>query len=234
MEALILAGGLGTRLQGVVSDVPKSMAPIAEKPFLDYQLSYLKQYGITKVVLAVGYKKEVIENYFGENYKGIAIEYSVEEQPLGTGGAIFNALNHFSDESFFVLNGDTLFDIDLLKLKKLFDVEKCDAVMALRKVDDVSRYGTVSTDVSGVIDGFFEKNKKSGAGLINGGIYLINRKWFNNVGLNGKFSVETDIFEKQFSVSRFCGIACSDYFLDIGIPKDYDRAQQEFKKFKNR
>jgi len=234
MEALILAGGLGTRLQNVVNDVPKSMASILGKPFLEYQFNYLKKYGVTKIIMAVGYKKEAIQDYFGDNYCGIDIEYSIEQEQLGTGGAIVNAINHIVEEEFFVLNGDTLFDIDLNEMKKLYHDKQCDIVIALREVDDVSRYGAVSIDECNKIDGFFEKNKKSGDGLINGGIYLIKRRWFVERASKGKFSIEKDVFEKEYLHSKFYALSFNNYFLDIGIPEDYDRAQQEFKRFKIR
>ena len=116
LEAIVLAGGLGTRLKSVVSNVPKPMAPIGDKPFLEYILKYLKKNGITRAILSVGYKSEIIEEYFGNNFEGIDLVYSVEKEPLGTGGAIKKAMSKVKSNQVYIINGDTFFDINLKSL----------------------------------------------------------------------------------------------------------------------
>ena len=229
-EAIILAGGLGTRLNGVVKEVPKSMALINGRPFLEYQLNYLESWGINRVILSVGYKSEIISNYFKDKYKSIEIEYSYEDEPLGTGGGIKKAFEKVKGKYAFVFNGDTFFDVDLRKLNTFRKKKDADVLLVLRFVDDIKRYGAISYDAENIITDFSEKNKKSGEGYINGGIYLINKNYFQKFDLPEKFSIEKDFFEKYYSTHDFYGFRCSSYFLDIGIPEDYYKAQDEFKK----
>lgn len=228
-EAIVLAGGLGTRLRKVVSDVPKSMALINGKPFLEYQLNYLESWGIDHVVLSVGYKHDIIRNYFGDQFQSIAIDYAIEEKPLGTGGGIRMAFKKINSYAAFVFNGDTFFEVNL---KRLFDfrrIKETDVCLALRFTDDISRYGAVELDKDYRINGFTEKGKKTGEGYINGGVYYIRRDFFLNFDWPEKFSIEKDFFEKYFQEYAFYGIRCFSYFIDIGIPEDYARAQKEFK-----
>lgn len=163
MEAIILAGGFGTRLQQVVSDVPKPMAPINQKPFLEYILDDLKRKGISKIVLAVGYKREIIKNHFKEEYKGIKIKYSEENLPLGTGGAIKKALSYCETDDIFILNGDTFFDVDFIKMKRKHQKNHNDLTIAIKEMEKIDRYGTVIVKNEQIIK-FEEKNieKKDG------------------------------------------------------------------------
>ncbi len=228
-EAIVLAGGLGTRLREVVSDVPKSMALINGRPFLEYQLNYLQSWGIDHVVLSVGYKNEVIRDYFSDQFQSIAIDYAVEEEPLGTGGGIRKAFEKINKYAAFVFNGDTFFEVNL---KRLFDfrrIKVTDVCLVLRFIDDVSRYGTVELDEDFRITGFTERGQKSGEGYINGGVYYIRKDFFLDFDWPEKFSIEKDFFEKYYQQYTLYGIRCFSYFLDIGIPEDYARAQQEFK-----
>ena len=229
-EAIILAGGFGTRLQKVVSDVPKPMALINDRPFLEYQLGYLKKYGIKRIVFAVGYLSEVIENHFKNHFNGIDIGYAYEENPLGTGGGIQNAISKTITEEILVLNGDTLFEIDIINFYKQHHQLNSSFSLSLRQIDDVSRYGIVITD-DNIVKKFAEKGEYSGKGQINGGVYLINRKFFTELELPQKFSLEKDVLEKQISNIDFYGFSYGSYFLDIGIPDDYKKAQDEFKRF---
>lgn len=230
MEAVILVGGLGTRLRPVVSDIPKAMAPVNGRPFLEYQLAYLKNNGINRVILAVGYKKDSIISHFGNEFFQMKIAYAKEEKPLGTGGAILNALPLVREQQFFILNGDTMFEISLNKLQKVHREKKADLTLALRKVQDTSRYGAVTNDDNGRINGFLEKGEAKGEGLINGGIYFGNRKFFEQISYQGKFSFEKEVLEQEYRQQKFYGIGFENYFLDIGIPDDYKRAQHEFKR----
>ena len=141
-EAIILAGGFGTRLASVV-DVPKPMAPINDIPFLEYLLNYLSKYNITKVHLALGYKHEVISTYFGATFKAIKLNYVIEDTPLGTGGAIKKALIHVESEAVFIINGDTFFDVDLLEMGHYFDQKEASVMLALKPMQNFDRYGVV-------------------------------------------------------------------------------------------
>lgn len=226
-EAIVLAGGFGTRLQSVVRDLPKPMAPVNGRPFITYILDYLIDHNYTKVILSVGYLHEKIEEYFGTQYKSLQIEYAVETEPLGTGGGIAYALSFCKSENILVLNGDTLFKADFSALEE-FHASKCSQLsIILRHVADTSRYGRVNTDSNGQILSFTEKNNTSGEGQINGGIYLINKQLIQSLHLLQKFSFEKDVMEKYVATMPFFGIVSDGYFIDIGIPEDYERAQRE-------
>ncbi len=227
-EAVMLAGGFGTRLQTVVSDVPKPMAPINGKPFLTYVLHYLKEYGIRHIVLSVGHLHEVVKDYFGLEWEGLKISYAIENEPLGTGGAIKFAFEKILGNQAFVVNGDTLFDVDLAKLSASHNKSKAEISIALRRVKEVSRDGSVQNDTKNKIIGFTEKGTQSGVGNINGGIYMINKQVFKKISIfTEKFSMENDVFEKYYNALPFFGFPFEAYFIDIGVPEDYQRANLE-------
>jgi D-glycero-alpha-D-manno-heptose 1-phosphate guanylyltransferase len=221
-----LAGGLGTRLRSVISDLPKPMAPVNGKPFLHYIFRYLGKQGIGKAILSVGYKYEAIHDFFGEAYEGIQIQYSVESEPMGTGGGIKKAFELVSDTAF-VLNGDTFFDVNLAALKQFYIDNTCDAVLALKHLNNFDRYGTVQLEGSR-ITGFIEK-KLMPEGLINGGVYYLGRQLFDKTQTAEKFSFEKDVFEAYCNRLKFGGKVFDGYFIDIGIPEDYQKAQHDFK-----
>jgi D-glycero-alpha-D-manno-heptose 1-phosphate guanylyltransferase len=233
LEAIILAGGFGTRLQQVVSEQPKSMAQVNNRPFIEYLLNYLRGQGITKFILSVGYKKEVIQSYLHNQFKNIPVEYAVEEEPLGTGGGIKNAFKMVEGESAFVLNGDSMFRLGLSALMQLHTDANADITLALRHLEDTERFGSVRIDDQKRITGFSEKGTESGPGYINGGIYLINKSYLFSNHFPEHFSIEIDCFEKYFIKSRFYGFPSRGYFLDIGIPEDFYRAQHEFRPFED-
>ena len=226
-EAIILAGGFGTRLQHIVKDVPKPMADINGTPFLVFLLQKLQIAGISHIILSTGYLHEKIENHFGNSFENLHITYSQETEPLGTGGAIQFALNKAETDNVLVLNGDTLFDIDFEKFNAFYRKKETILAVALRKEKDVSRYGSVKINEDAKIVGFSEKNANSGEGLINGGIYLLNKKLFDNQKLPKIFSFEKEILEKRFIENDFFGLPFDSYFIDIGVPEDYARAQME-------
>jgi D-glycero-alpha-D-manno-heptose 1-phosphate guanylyltransferase len=232
-EAVILAGGFGRRLRDVVADVPKPMAPVNNKPFLDYLFNYLKHYGIDKVVLSVGYLSEKIMSHYGSNFNGIKIIYTVESEPLGTGGGIRMAMKHCVANNVVVLNGDSFFDVNLRSLYNHHDDSIADCSLALRNVKNASRYGTIKLGELDIINSFQEKSGEEKPGLINAGVYLLNRAIFLEE-TKGKtaFSIEKDFFEKKVNRLKLCGFMFEGYFIDIGIPEDYKRAQDDFKKFK--
>jgi D-glycero-alpha-D-manno-heptose 1-phosphate guanylyltransferase len=226
-EAILLAGGFGTRLQKVVSEVPKPMAPVAGKPFLQYILDYLIAHKVNHAVLAVGYLHETIINFFGDKYESLNITYSIESNPLGTGGGILKACNYINGENVFVINGDTFFDVDLVELSAYHQHHNALLTVALKRMERFDRYGTVDLDADGRISGFLEK-KYLDEGLINGGIYCLNKKLFD-LELPEVFSFEKEILEKEIVNRKVYGLQSDGYFIDIGIPEDFARAQVDFK-----
>ncbi|MCX6281117.1 MAG: nucleotidyltransferase family protein [Bacteroidetes bacterium] len=234
MEAIILAGGFGTRLQKVVNDVPKSMAEINGRPFLEYLLNYLINQGVTRVVLSVGYKHEIIMDHFRDRYRTMELEYAVEEEPLGTGGGIRLSFWRIRSERAVIMNGDSLFRIDLPQLEKAHLLKKADVTLALRKLANTGRYGRVTLNRQRRIAGFEEKTENSGPGLISAGVYIMEKLFIMKPVFRGRFSIEKDCFETNYNTNRMFGYPAEGYFLDIGIPEDYQKAQHEFKGFKDR
>ena len=226
--AIVLAGGLGTRLRSMVSDLPKPMAPVAGMPFLHYIFVYLQKQGVTRALLSVGYKHESIQDFLGDRYLGIEVLYSIEEEPLGTGGGIKRAFS-LLQEDVFILNGDTFFDVNLNSLKIFADKKKSLLALSLKSLIKFDRYGTVELDAKKRIVHFDEK-KWCDEGLINGGVYFARKNLFDEVETPLKFSFEQEVLEKQVSKLFFHGYESDSYFIDIGIPEDYQRAQQDFKK----
>lgn len=229
MEVIILAGGLGTRLRSVVSEVPKCMAPVAGKPFLWYLLKYLTRYDVNRVILSVGYLRDVIFRWIDEVKDDFPFEfvYAIEEEPLGTGGGIKLALSKATANNVVVLNGDTFFDVKLDELIDAHRLYPSAVTIALKPMWEFERYGRVIiNDVDNRIVEFKEKEycKK---GLINGGVYVINRLEPIFKGLPQKFSFETAVFEPQCKLGKLFGVVQNGYFIDIGIPEDYQKSQQE-------
>lgn len=227
MQAILLCGGMGTRLRSVVSDRPKPMADICGKPFLQYLLEMLRDKGITEVIFALGYMGEMIEEYFQDGSAfGLKIAYSYEEEPLGTGGAIRNALPKILEEEVLVLNADTYFPMDYQGLYHFHQENDGDFSLATRAVPDISRYGAVRRDAAGRILAWNEKLEDGGqplAGEINGGIYVMKKSLIAEIP-EGKQSLEQDCIPKWLSEGkRIFGLPFHGYFMDIGIPKDYQQ-----------
>ena len=225
MRAIILAGGLGTRLRERVEDLPKPMAPVAGRPFLEFLLERLPIKDISAITLSVGYKWESIRQYFGESFNGIPLQYAVETEPLGTGGAIVHALANHDDSPVIVLNGDTLLDLDLRAFIQWYQAKPVPVAMVVRPVPDVTRYGSL-TITEGVVTAFHEKGQ-TGSGLINAGIYCLQPTIFTARPDGERFSFENDILQKRNNDLKIKAWLSTDYFIDIGIPEDYDRAQIE-------
>lgn len=230
-DVVILAGGFGTRLQTVVSDVPKPMAPVCGKPFLEFIFLHLKKLGVKRVILSVGYKAEVIENYFGNSFQDIKVDYAHENEPLGTGGGILNTKPHWQNKHQVILNGDTFFSVDLNLALSIHQNKKADVSLCLKRMDNTSRYGTVELNESGRILKFEEKKAIPAAGVINAGIYIFNQEKINAFDFPQRFSIEKDFFEKQLQDLNIYGIVTDDYFIDIGIPEDYKKANEDFARF---
>lgn len=222
-EAIILAGGFGTRLQSVVSDIPKPMAPVGDKPFLFYILRYLESFGIERTVLSVGYRHEIISQYFGDRFGAMELFYAIENQPLGTGGAVKYAAGMLQADQFFLLNGDSFFRADLEKLNALHNRRNSQITLSLKEMQNFDRYGSVVMDTSGLISAFNEK-RFCESGLINTGIYVIQKQTVVNFPEH-KFSLEKDILEKEVSNNSVYGQVFDNFFIDIGIPDDYHRIQ---------
>ena len=231
MEAIILAGGFGTRLQKVVNDLPKSMAQINGRPFLEYLLDFLKAGGVTHVVLSVGYKWEAIMDHFGAMYREVLIDYAVEEEPLGTGGGIRLALWKINGIRALAMNGDSLFRVNLDRMMEAHLGKKADITVALRELRETGRYGRVTLNKSSRIVGFSEKQQNAGKGYINGGLYIIEKTFLLEPEFRGRFSIEKDCFEQHYATSMMYGFPSRGYFLDIGIPETFKQAQDEFKRF---
>ena len=225
-EAIVLAGGLGTRLREVVKDVPKPMADVNGRPFLEYLLTFLNRHRIEKVVLSVGYKYEVIRNYFGKSFLDMEILYSIETKPLGTGGGIKKSLTLVDSNDTFIVNGDTFFNVDLDKLFSFHKEKSAVLSIALKPLKHFDRYGSVEINEDGRIVGFKEK-KYHESGLINGGIYLLNKEFLMNLELEEKFSFEKDLLEKYYIYYPFYGMKFGGYFIDIGIPEDYEKFKRD-------
>lgn len=230
MEVIILAGGLGTRLRSEVKDVPKCMAPVAGKPFLWYLLKDLVKYPeVTRIILSVGYLREVIFDWIDQVKDEFPFEfdYAIEEQPLGTGGGIKLALSKAHTNDVIVLNGDTFFNINLSELYDAHRLYSSSVTLALKPMQDFDRYGRVIIDAvdNRVVE--FKEKEYCKEGLINGGIYVISRVESIFEGLPEKFSFETAVFEPQCKIGKLFGVVQNRYFIDIGIPEDYKRAQTE-------
>ncbi|MFM7622658.1 MAG: nucleotidyltransferase family protein [Alphaproteobacteria bacterium] len=223
MQVIILAGGFGTRLQAVVPDLPKPMAPVAGRPFLAYLMQNLKRYGASRFILSVHYKRETIMGAFGEAFDGIPIDYAVEETPLGTGGGIANAVRFVTEDTALILNGDTFLDMDYTGFHE--QAGHHNLTLALRHVPDVSRYGQVAVNDTHITH--FAEKGPSGPGLINGGVYGLNVPWFRGLNLPQAFSMESDFFYPQVAELKPHYVTTEGYFLDIGVPEDYARAQSE-------
>ena len=230
MQAVLLAGGLGTRLKSVVNDRPKPMALIEGKPFMEYVVHELSRHGITEIIFAVGYKGSMVEEYFQDGKKfGVTVSYAYEEELLGTAGAIKNAGRFITEDFFYVLNADTFYQIDYSRLLTIRQEKDLEMALVLRQVPDVSRYGrAVLTD--GMLTAFNEKTKEAVSGTINGGIYLMNRNLLKEIP-EGKVSLENEMIPRWLSEGRRLGGFVNDgYFIDIGIPEAYYQFQEDVRK----
>jgi D-glycero-alpha-D-manno-heptose 1-phosphate guanylyltransferase len=223
-EAIILAGGLGTRLRSAVPELPKCMAPVAGRPFIHYITDYFHRAGITHFIFALGYKHDQFEDFFRQDFATGGYSISLEHEPLGTGGAIRQACTFGREDSVLVLNGDTFFGISLAELSAFHDTTGADCSLCLKPMTNFDRFGVVGLDEDHRVTQFREKQYYD-TGLINGGVYALNRRRFLEEGLPEKFSFEKDYLEK--GRHRLYGLVQDSYFIDIGIPEDYRRVQQE-------
>ncbi len=225
MDVVILAGGLGTRLRSVVSDVPKCMAMVDNKPFVEYWLRYLSNTNAENVVFSLGYKAEVVTNWIEtiEKHFPFNINYVVEQEPLGTGGAIRFAIEKTKSEDVLIINGDSFFKVPINKFYSQYKTKNCPLALALKPMTNFERYGNVKIDSYNKIISFGEKEFCE-QGLINGGVYFLNKRLLDLRSLPAKFSFEKEVLEKR---SDIFGFVYDEYFIDIGIPEDFYKAQKE-------
>lgn len=234
MKAIILAGGLGTRLREVVSNTPKPMAPINGQPFLKHQMDYWINQGISHFILSTGYLHHHISNFFGNNYKNASIEYSIEDQPLGTGGGLLMAASKYAlNEDFLLLNGDTYFKVDLSKLIAFSEEKNSSITFSLFKTTDTDRFMGVEVNPEGKIAQLKASRLEGETILANGGVYwiksecLLNPDTLKQFPPTSKASLEDEIFPYLLSKNTsFFGLEFDEQFIDIGIPEDYKKSSE--------
>ena len=236
MEAVVLAGGKGTRLRKAVAGLPKSLAPIGKRPFLSYLLGWLRAQGVTDIILAVGHRrKEIVRHYTRHLPLGMRLRYSIETTPLGTAGALRNVRSMLDGEEFFVLNGDSIFDVDLRQMLSFHRRHRAQTTLALACPPEAGRYGSVLLDSRGRIKAFVEKRaaalpggngKPRASQWISGGIYIMDRAVFRHIPGQREVSLEKEVFPSLIG-GPFYGFPSKGYFIDIGVPEDYARARVE-------
>jgi D-glycero-alpha-D-manno-heptose 1-phosphate guanylyltransferase len=228
-EAIVLAGGQGTRLRSEIGELPKALAPVNGQPFIHFLLRYLKKNGIETVILSVGYKHELIAEALGDTFEGLKLIYAIEKQPLGTGGGIKLALEKTKTDILYVCNGDTFFDVDLKALSDFHFAKQSNCTIALKELENVDRYGNIETDDTGKVTAFLEKQPRAEA-TVNGGVYCINRGLLIHYPVNTPFSLETNYLENNPKAKKIYGKRFDAYFKDIGVPEDYHQFQKDVSK----
>lgn len=226
-EAIVLVGGLGTRLRNVVADVPKPLAPVAGRPFLERILDRLEQGGIRRTILASGYLADVIEDRIRHRWGRMDVAYSVESSPLGTGGAIRAAASKLSAPGAHVMNGDTWLDYSFAEFENAVHAAGAPMGVALAYVDNVARYGRVDVD-GGRIVAFREKGG-SGPGTVNAGCYFLGEESLAALPDREAFSFESDVLVPVAATGNVVAYTATRGFIDIGVPEDYLRAQSLFR-----
>jgi D-glycero-alpha-D-manno-heptose 1-phosphate guanylyltransferase len=232
VECIVLAGGLGTRLQSTIGAMPKCMAMVAGQPFLFHLFRYLETQKCTRVILSLGYMHQMVENWLIATDWEFEIEIVIEKEPLGTGGGIALAMQKARAQHVFVLNGDTMFLVDLNAMSAFHSRHKSCTTLALKSMEHFERYGLVEMDERHCVQSFQEK-KFYDHGLINGGVYIIDKMHFEEKNLGTQFSFEKDYLERFVFEKLFFGFETANYFIDIGVPEDYAQAQIDFVKTEN-
>lgn len=223
-EAIILAGGRGTRLGSLTENTPKPLLEVGGKPFLLYLIDYLSKQGIQRIVFSTGYKANAFTEILPQ-IKNVETVHCEESKPLGTGGGMRLALEKIHGNRFFALNGDTYFPVNLYNMEKAHTEEKALATLALKNLSNFDRYGTV--ELSGNHISKFNEKKPCAAGWINGGVYLVEKSLLLSKPLNENFSFEKDILEKRVGEGKIAYKEFEDYFIDLGVPEDFSRAQND-------
>ena len=227
ITAVILAGGLGTRLRSVVSDRPKVMAEISGKPFLAYLLDQVLAAGVKETVLCSGYMAEKIEQFFGNSYKSMHLSYSVETEPLGTGGAIRLALPFIKTDTVLVMNGDSYLNVNISEYIEPFLGQTSPAALFLTKMENASRYGSVKIKKDKTVAFFEEKSDNAEPGWINAGIYLLKRSLITEIPEGKFYSLERELFP-YLAGTKLHGFCTNGKFIDIGTPESYRSAEDFF------
>ncbi len=223
-QAIVLAGGLGLRLRSAVPNLPKILAPVADRPFIAAVLDLLAASGFERAVLAVGYRRDLVMAALGARWNGMSLDYSIEETPLGTGGAVWQAMTRLDDDAVFVLNGDTFVDAPFEALDRAMDDAGTDVAMTVCRVADAGRFGLVETE-AGRVSAFREKGTP-GAGLVNAGALLMRRDLPARVPMTTAFSLEVDFLQKHLAALTIAAVPARGDFLDIGVPEDYAQAER--------
>lgn len=227
-EAIVLAGGKGTRLRSLVSDIPKPMAPINGRPFLEILLAFLAREGFSRIILSVGYKAEVIRSYFGDSYQGMNLTYCVESEPLGTGGSVRFAMEETSQNDFFVLNGDSFADFSRARIVEHLQKTNSPIILGC-EIQNTERYGRIISEGSNIQ--YFREKGVAGPGVISAGVYVLRKSILADMPIGVPFSLERDIFMKLTPASRYQLLRIDGCFIDIGIPEDYRLAQKVLEGF---
>jgi NDP-sugar pyrophosphorylase family protein len=225
VPAVLLVGGLGTRLQSVLPATAKPLAPVGDAPFLELLVKQLRLQGIRRLIMCTGHLADQVEDKFSDGHKwDVAIAYSKESRPLGTAGAVKLAESHLRQASdFLVLNGDSFLELDIRKLIRFHREHKGLISMAVCRVPDASRFGTVQLDAHNRVVGFREKVGNALPGIVNGGVYVFKRAVLDHI-LDGPASLEKDIFPRLLEDGVYA-LEQQGMFIDIGTPEDYARAQ---------
>ena len=231
MEAIILAGGLGARLGELTSHTPKPMLQVNSRPFVSYVMDYLIESEVNCIIFAVSYLADQFIDHFGDSYRGVPLKYSIEREPLGTGGAIKNAMQLCESEPILIVNGDTFCPLDIIKMYAEHLQKDASISIGISRVDDTSRYGSVITNKNGFVVSFTEKGNASGPGHINCGTYLLNKNLSILDKLPNAFSFEKEVLENfngfELNINTF---STSAEFLDIGIPSDFEKSKSFLRK----
>ncbi len=230
ITAMILAGGLGTRLRPLVSDRPKVVAEVQRRPFLTLLLEQLAGAGMREVVLCTGFQADLIEKELGDRYKSLELIYSREAEPLGTGGALRLALEHCPSDPILAMNGDSFINADLAAYYSWFWENDLEASLLLVGMADTHRFGKVKVREDGLVLGFEEKEGSSGPGWINAGVYIFKRHVLLPIPLGRPFSLERDLFPRLADRNIY-GYQVEGDFIDIGTPESYVEADKFFQKF---
>lgn len=231
-EIIILAGGKGSRLKSVIGHLPKSMALVNGRPFIDYVILYYLAQGFQQFIISLGQGQEQLSAHIQLAWKHIHVQFAIEAAPLDTGGAIRNAVDHASGDTVLVINGDSYFALDIEALSIFHHMCGAECTIAVKQVPDTSRYGRIEIRKDYGIASFQEKGIQ-GEGLINGGAYLINTRMFKAYDFPTRFSFEKDYLQQYFHSKRIFTVKDNGYFIDIGIPEDLARAQHDLKNYDN-
>ncbi len=227
-EIIILAGGMGTRLRQAVPDLPKSMAPVEGVPFISYVIEYMIGQEVDKFIFSLGYMHEKISSYITKRYPNLDAKFVVEKEPLGTGGAFKLACMQATEKDVIAINGDSLYEIDVEKLLQFHQENDAECTLNLKNMVDFDRYGVVEMDQDNRITHFKEKQHFK-SGLISGGAYALNVDGYLSHDFPEKFSIEKDYLEKYCKEGKIFGLVQDRYFIDIGIPQDYEKFQKDIR-----